>query len=154
MGGFYSGLGAQAARDVGGSVFYFLTYQIAIQRLMEAGYSTIGSAFAAGSLAGVMSWVTTMPMDVVKTKMQSGTCRSLRSCLRILWQEGGVLSFSRGLSFVASRALVVNGMTFFGYELAIGWLGAHQMRACVAQANCNTDEKLQTSTSSVSLSKS
>ena len=64
---------------------YFLTYDSirrACERAIGPKYETAGIVFAGGS-AGVVQWVVTYPLDVVKSKMQAfppGTYRGMWDC--------------------------------------------------------------------------
>ena len=88
---------ATAAREVPASYVYFGAFHHARERWH---YST----FVSGSLAGVLSWGLTYPMDVVKTLVQSNA-RGMPPA-RALWV---------GYATCLARAGVVNGVGFCVY---------------------------------------
>lgn len=69
----------------------------------------------AGGLAGVMSWIVTFPIDVVKTRLQSdvsGKYSGAIDCLKKTYQAEGYSAFSRGLVSTVIRAFPTNAATF------------------------------------------
>ena len=83
----------------------------------------------AGALAGVLSWMLALPVDVVKSQIQSAPLDAPREATRIaavtarLYAAGGLPIFFRGLVPCLARAAPVNAVTFLGYELALQKLG-------------------------------
>lgn len=65
--------------------------------------------FISGSIAGMSSWFFTYPVDVIKTRIQSGLDKN--------WQEaitrGGL---TNGLSVCLIRSFIVNGFSFMAYD--------------------------------------
>ncbi len=70
--------------------------------------SSIGT-FHAGGLAGVASWLSTYPVDVIKTRVQSNLKLSYNDAVlkRNLWS---------GLSYCLIRAYIVNSISFVVFE--------------------------------------
>jgi solute carrier family 25 carnitine/acylcarnitine transporter 20/29 len=70
----------------------------------------------AGGLAGVVGWLSTYPIDVVKTRLQSETSGPIKGLLRsvreIYRREGGRVLFA-GLGATAVRAFPTNAATFY-----------------------------------------
>jgi solute carrier family 25 (mitochondrial carnitine/acylcarnitine transporter), member 20/29 len=82
------------------------------------------SMLAAGAVAGVLSWLLALPVDVVKSRVQAAPVDAPPSSTRILavaarlYAEGGVPIFFRGLVPCLVRAAPVNAVTFVGFEMA------------------------------------
>jgi len=68
--------------------------------------------FLSGSLAGSLSWLLTYPVDTVKTRIQNGTCHTVKEAI----QKGNLC---KGLSTCLARAFIVNGINFYTYEFMI-----------------------------------
>jgi hypothetical protein len=119
--GWFTGTGATIAREVPQCAVYFLTYDT-IRRLCEraAGpkYETAGIVFAGGS-AGVVQWVVTYPLDVVKSKIQAfppGTYRGMWDCARRSAKAEGPLVFFRGIEMALLRAFPLHASIFLTCE--------------------------------------
>jgi solute carrier family 25 carnitine/acylcarnitine transporter 20/29 len=79
----------------------------------------------AGGTAGVFSWITSYPFDVVKTRIQSLPLKGqpgfdkysgFWDCAKKSYREEGWRVFFRGLNSCLIRAFPVNAVTFFVYE--------------------------------------
>lgn len=75
----------------------------------------------AGGLAGIASWVTATPLDVIKSRMQMDglgrrAYRGLLDCLVSSFRQEGPGVFFRGLTINSARAFPVNAVTFLSYE--------------------------------------
>lgn len=81
--------------------FYFSTYY----KLKD---NNINS-FIGGALAGVASWTSTYPIDVIKTRIQSGI---------VLKEAINMGNYWRGYNFCIFRAILVNGLSFGIYDLS------------------------------------
>ena len=84
-----------------------------------------------GALAGVLSWVLALPVDVVKSQIQAAPVGAPAGSTRIghvtrrLYREGGLPIFFRGLVPCLVRAAPVNAVTFLGFEWAHGLITRH-----------------------------
>lgn len=120
--GLYRGLSITVARDVPGFASYFVLYEL----LVRAGSSQSGSSDArpgalhtllAGGAAGVGSWILTMPIDVVKTRLQvDGTAArytGIADCVRQSWRTEGWRFLTRGMSSTLLRAFLMNSVCFY-----------------------------------------
>lgn len=85
--------------------------------------STPGSAtvLVAGGFAGIASWVTATPLDVIKSRMQMAglrrrAYRGVLDCMVSSARQEGLRVFFRGLTINSARAFPVNAVTFLSYE--------------------------------------
>ena len=92
----------------------------------------------AGGIAGVVTWVSIYPLDVVKTRLQTRGVEGERQPLlegrevqrrvgtmevaREIWRESGVRGFYRGVGVCSLRAFVVNAVQWYAYERMMVWL--------------------------------
>ncbi len=75
---------------------------------------TLGMMLA-GGMAGVISWIVTFPIDVVKTRLQCddrGKYNGIIDCIRKTYSTEGHRAFSRGLVSTVIRAFPTNAATF------------------------------------------
>jgi len=69
----------------------------------------------AGGTAGVASWIFTVPIDVVKTRIQCDTVGKYSGavdCFKKIYKSEGFPSFFRGLTSSLIRAFPTNAATF------------------------------------------
>ncbi len=67
----------------------------------------------AGGVSGPLSWLSTYPVDVIKTKMQSTTDSvTYKSIMRSIKPS----EYSNGLKLCLLRAFLVNSVTFYVYD--------------------------------------
>ncbi|CAO2815385.1 unnamed protein product [Amaranthus hypochondriacus] len=126
--GLYRGLTITVLRDAPAHGFYFWTYEYTREKLhpgcRKNGQESLNTMLVAGGLAGVASWVSCYPLDVIKTRLQ-GQTRSLMKysgivdCFRKSVEKDGYGVLTRGLGTAVARAFVVNGAIFAGYELSL-----------------------------------
>ncbi|CAK7563579.1 MAG: hypothetical protein SEPTF4163_001448 [Sporothrix epigloea] len=150
--GFFLGGTVTALRDSIGYGFYFWSYFLATAAWQQ--YETRGAGqqqtshaspsatatLMCGGLAGVVTWASIFPLDVIKTRVQaqaqllplpspasvpllgrnvaSTQTRRLSTfeITRIAYREGGVSVFFRGLGVCSARAFVVNAVQWAVYE--------------------------------------
>jgi solute carrier family 25 (mitochondrial S-adenosylmethionine transporter), member 26 len=75
-----------------------------------------GVDFLLGGIAGgIGSWVTN-PMDVIKTRIQTGTSDSIVGCLMAVWREGGLNALFRGSIPRLLHKIPANACFFLFYE--------------------------------------
>ncbi|KAK0501837.1 carnitine/acyl carnitine carrier [Armillaria luteobubalina] len=166
--GLYRGMTATALRDLGyGS--YFFAYEATsrfftstsdlplspseIQLLLSQVDGQVrtpswAAMLLAGGVAGIAGWMTTFPLDVVKTRMQStessyasstsnpntgsnpnspllpprvNPYRTVWSTIVVSYQAEGLAVFFRGLAPTLIRAVPVNMATFATFEAVIHW---------------------------------
>ncbi|AEO60258.1 hypothetical protein MYCTH_2067470 [Thermothelomyces thermophilus ATCC 42464] len=163
--GLYFGGTVTALRDSIGYGFYFWGYELCSRLTpslgpfeLESGDSTGGSArsdamrvLLCGGLAGIITWASIFPLDVVKTRVQAqqlpldqsglssdrapllgGEERASVAGTKTLgaWQvakeayrEGGVRALFRGLTVCSIRAFIVNAVQWAVYEWIMMELG-------------------------------
>ncbi|KAF5018951.1 hypothetical protein F66182_9040 [Fusarium sp. NRRL 66182] len=147
--GLYFGGTVTAIRDSVGYGFYFWSYELSTRWLAaEPGEETsfrheASKVLLCGGLAGIATWVSIFPLDVIKTRVQAQTwggpaetsplllpvgSSSIKraGALRIAreaYQEGGPRVFFRGLTVCSVRAFIVNAVQWAVYEWVMFELG-------------------------------
>ncbi len=144
--GFYFGGAVTALRDSVGYGFYFWSYELGSRWAESPG--TRDSAFAqdaakvllCGGLAGIVSWVSVFPLDVIKTRVQTQAFGAAATPLlgphtaqqkrlgaveiaRNAYREQGLRVFFRGLTICSIRAFFVNAVQWGAYEWIMLELG-------------------------------
>ncbi|POS73660.1 hypothetical protein DHEL01_v207946 [Diaporthe helianthi] len=167
--GLYFGGTVTALRDSVGYGFYFWSYELTTRWMtrisrehegasISSGSSLTGSETAkvllCGGLAGIVTWVSIFPLDVIKTRVQAQvlsvpntiavvtgeTSPLLRSkparkrlgaieVARDAYREGGLRVFFRGLAVCSVRAFVVNAVQWATYEWIMMELGHGRKRS-------------------------
>ncbi|KNE72241.1 hypothetical protein AMAG_16723 [Allomyces macrogynus ATCC 38327] len=149
--GFYRGGFVTLWRDAPGYAVYFGAYEAgkaALRWALDRGAGEVeaGSVaheareravqFWAGGLAGVASWGSIYPLDVVKSRIQTTTApvhpistslvarlvapvRETWAVTQAVWHTDGARGFLRGLKPTLIRAFYVNAVTFLGYEVCM-----------------------------------
>ena len=95
------GFSATLVRESLGGSFYFGTYNY-----LRKDYNP----FFSGSIAGVASWLFTYPIDVIKTRIQSGDSKNWQVAI----SKGGLFN---GITICLIRSFIVNGSSFYLYDL-------------------------------------
>lgn len=121
--GTFRGLGATALRDVPGFSLYFVSYEFLIRLKQDPG---IAYTLFSGGTAGAFSWVLTIPIDVIKSRLQtdgmSGDRRiynGMIDCFRKSYASEGTAFLTRGLSSTLLRAFPMNAICFLVVSLTI-----------------------------------
>lgn len=71
-----------------------------------------------GGMSGIVSWLSTYPVDVIKSRLQADGVggvtqyKGILDCVRKSYQEEGWKVFTRGLTSTLLRAFPVNAATF------------------------------------------
>ncbi|GAA5855463.1 hypothetical protein JCM9279_005484 [Rhodotorula babjevae] len=128
--GIYRGLGPVAARQGANSAVRFTTYgtlKSFVQGSRPGEALPAGITFAIGAVAGVVTVYATMPLDVIKTRMQSLEARTQYRnafhCAARIFAEEGVLRFWRGATPRLARLVLSGGIVFTVYEKVIVLIG-------------------------------
>ena len=127
--GMYRGLTMTFLRDAPAHGVYFYTYEYMREQLhpgcRKSGEESLNTTLVAGGLAGVASWVSSYPLDVIKTRLQAQSLSSLPKyagiidCFRRSVREEEYRVLWRGLGTAVARAFLVNGAIFCSYEIAL-----------------------------------
>ncbi|KAL0165316.1 hypothetical protein M9458_041069, partial [Cirrhinus mrigala] len=118
--GVNRGMVTTLIRETPGFGVYFLAYDLLTRSLgcePEDPYM-IPKLLFAGGMSGIASWLSTYPVDVIKSRLQAdgvgGTYQysSIMDCTRKSIQREGWRVFTRGLTSTLLRAFPVNAATF------------------------------------------
>ncbi|KAI9503559.1 Mitochondrial carrier protein ymc2 [Coemansia spiralis] len=135
VGGIYRGQIPTIVREFNGYGMYFLAYEALVQRTIATtgkARSDLSSGLVClyGAAAGFAMWLTSYPIDVVKSKLQTdgfaGESRKFNSsmdCIRKTMKNEGFKGFFRGITPCLLRAAPANAATFIGFEMAMRVLG-------------------------------
>ncbi|KAJ5898794.1 Mitochondrial carrier protein [Penicillium taxi] len=137
--GLYYGGATTSARDSIGYGFYFWSYELC-KRLMtssdETSNQTALKVLTCGGIAGVVTWASVFPLDMVKTRLQAQTMhdhslqsaereallqpqRKILNTIQIVqttYRNEGLKVFYRGLGICSIRAFIVNAVQWASYE--------------------------------------
>ncbi|XP_066995236.2 solute carrier family 25 member 45 isoform X1 [Anabrus simplex] len=117
--GFYQGFHCMLWRDVLSYGLYTLIYTHFVQS--GTPHREVSTILLAGGLAGTISWISIIPLDVVKSRLQSDNPRrplysGMKDCIIKSYKDCGIAVFGRGFWMISLRAFPVNAATFMGYE--------------------------------------
>lgn len=107
--------------------FYFWTYDVLTRSLgCDSGDRfMIPKLLFAGGMAGIASWLSTYPVDVIKSRLQAdgvggvNQYSSIADCVRQSVKREGYMVFTRGLTSTLLRAFPVNAATFATVTLVL-----------------------------------
>ncbi|RAK71831.1 putative mitochondrial carrier protein [Aspergillus fijiensis CBS 313.89] len=140
--GLYYAGGITCARDAIGYGFYFWSYEYC-KRLISSEDDTTNLAalkiLLCGGIAGVVTWTSVFPLDVIKTRLQAGTIETSQDrpllpsrihtrdassikVAREVYQTEGLKAFYRGLGVCSFRAFIVNAVQWATYEWLMRYL--------------------------------
>lgn len=126
--GIYRGFGVTVMRDAPSHGLYFWSYEYMREQLhpgcRKSGEESLNTMLIAGGLAGVASWISCYPFDVVKTRLQAQTPSSIKyngilDCFKKSVNKEGYCVLWRGLGTTVARAFLVNGAIFSAYEISL-----------------------------------
>ncbi|KAI1646922.1 solute carrier family 25 member 45 [Daldinia loculata] len=144
--GLYFGGVVTALRDSIGYGFYFWSYELSSKwaessRQNAPDFSQdAAKVLLCGGLAGIVTWVSIFPLDVIKTRVQAQTFNATKTPLlncpmstqrrlgaieiaKAAYKEEGMRVFFRGLTVCSVRAFVVNAVQWAAYEWIMFELG-------------------------------
>eukprot|EP00042_Codosiga_hollandica_P025858 m.118356 g.118356 ORF g.118356 m.118356 type:complete len:308 (+) comp52011_c0_seq1:208-1131(+) len=132
LSGLFIGTRATIMRDAPGFGFYFLTYEFlckcfGIQDSVPASavsFEALAKINVAGGIAGVLAWLPTHPLDLIKARIQTQSLtkplyRGVWDCGRQMHAQEGVRGLFRGLAPTLVQAGPVAAVTFLVYELTL-----------------------------------
>lgn len=125
--GMYRGFWASAWRDVPGWAVYFASYDILkstdrfnqIEDDEKRRLARIFWTMNAGGLAGVISWIVSIPQDIVKNKQQTHLGEkplSMSEAYGKITKNGGFASMFKGIKPTLMRGYLVNTITLPLYD--------------------------------------
>ncbi|KNE56521.1 hypothetical protein AMAG_02323 [Allomyces macrogynus ATCC 38327] len=124
--GLFTGTTATLMRDGIGSVGYFVAYEGIKRALTPEGAKPEDlsplAVFMAGGMAGMANWAVAIPLDVLKSRLQTappGTYSGVRDVLVKTVQQEGVSALFRGLGPAMVRAFPANAACFLGVEVSL-----------------------------------
>lgn len=125
--GVNRGMVTTLVRETPGFGVYFLAYDVFTRNLgcePDDPYM-IPKLLFAGGMSGIASWLSTYPVDVIKSRLQAdgvgGVYRysSIMDCVRQSVANEGYRVFTRGLTSTLLRAFPVNAATFATVTLVL-----------------------------------
>ncbi|XP_045108905.1 solute carrier family 25 member 45-like isoform X2 [Portunus trituberculatus] len=123
--GCYAGLGSMVVRDVPSFGSYMVLYDSMIASISgsEKNANT-GVLIFCGGMAGVLSWASILPLDVVKSRLQADNptnpqYKGTVDCLIKSYKADGLSVFGRGFTMMSVRAFPTNGAIFLGYVTSL-----------------------------------
>ena len=122
--GVFRGMGLTVARETPSFGVYFVTYEYLCRQFRFANGERVGvlGLLVAGGMAGMASWISTYPVDVIKSRVQADMKNEYKGfwdcCIKSYHSEG-VRFFGKGLCSTLLRAFPVNAATFGAVELVL-----------------------------------
>jgi solute carrier family 25 (mitochondrial carnitine/acylcarnitine transporter), member 20/29 len=112
--GLFRGTLLTIGRDVPGSFMYFLTY-VGLKRTMG---DSVPCILFAGGMAGMINWAIAIPLDTIKSRMQSvpNSEALVSKVVSNLLKQEGYKGLFRGLRPTLLRAFPASAAFFFGVE--------------------------------------
>ncbi|XP_071463643.1 mitochondrial basic amino acids transporter isoform X1 [Marmota flaviventris] len=134
--GINRGMASTLLRETPSFGVYFLTYDVLTRMLgCEPGDRLlVPKLLLAGGTSGIMSWLSTYPVDVVKSRLQADGLRGapryggILDCVRQSYQAEGWRVFTRGLASTLLRAFPVNAATFATVTVVLSYARGEEAR--------------------------
>lgn len=123
--GLYRGFWTTVVRDCPSYGVWFWTYEYCkryfVDELRWQGPLLPAASFLSGGTAGVASWASSYPIDVIKSRYQSAVGPTVAQCIRDCYAESGWRGFFHGFSTSMFRGFLCSGVTFVAVETGL-WL--------------------------------
>ncbi|KAL7629999.1 UNVERIFIED_CONTAM: hypothetical protein RMT77_019881 [Armadillidium vulgare] len=117
--GVFRGQAVTVMREIPGFATYFGSYEYLVRSMTpEEEVPSSCAILVSGGLAGTFSWVSTYPIDVVKSRIQAdgiegeNKYRGVWHCLRTSLANEGATFLTRGLTSTIVRSFPTNAATF------------------------------------------
>ena len=117
--GLLRGFWGSALRETMQVAFYFPVYSFTRAGLIQmtgASPDAWWLPLVAGAHTGNMIWVVSMPVDMMKTRVQSGQCPNFAAAYKSVLKEGGIRAFWRGTLMACMRATPLHATIHFTYD--------------------------------------
>ncbi|KAJ6016038.1 hypothetical protein N7540_010629 [Penicillium herquei] len=142
--GLYYGGGITSARDAIGYGFYFWSYELCKRFMItenETSHQEALKILLCGGIAGIVTWGSVFPLDMIKTRLQAQTIHDINDThkragshaesqprlqsrqplntlqiARETYRAEGLKAFYRGLGVCSIRAFIVNAVQWAAYE--------------------------------------
>ncbi|XP_002161023.1 mitochondrial ornithine transporter 1 [Hydra vulgaris] len=122
--GFYHGITSTILREVPGYFFFFGGYEgtkvLLANNEEEFENPGVLKTIIAGGNGGLALWSAVYPFDIIKSRMQvysaGGKSVGMIHTVNIIYNEGGLRSFYRGIAPTLVRAFPACAALFVGYE--------------------------------------
>lgn len=136
IGGIYRGFNITLLREVQAYGVWFLTYELLIDYIRTTrGYArrediTTPELLLSGALAGNALWLSSYPLDVIKSNIQSDKFGQeskyngqISTATRAIYAAGGARAFWKGIVPCLLRAVPCSAGTFAAVETALRLMG-------------------------------
>ncbi len=129
--GLFTGMHATFWRDSPSYGVYFASYEMLSRLMLPNGLDTDHytlRVLTAGGLAGVVGWMSTYPVDVVKTRLQSveqsitKEYSGMTHCFKEIIRKEGYRALFAGGWATCVRAFPTNAATFYAFSLVKSWM--------------------------------
>ena len=119
--GLYRGLAGTTLKQAGATAMRMGTYNILkdYERVRGVEQTTLTN-FVNGSIAGIVTTLTTQPFDTIKTRCQSARGATTVDAFKSVIADYGVRGFWKGTTMRLGRTVFSGGILFTSYE----WLAA------------------------------
>ena len=105
-----------------GYAFRFATYEKATEQMEAIGFGRVGSTIVGGGMAGMATWASHYPLDLVSSRMEASVAlgsprMTMSEHFRDIYANNGIRGLFRGLGPCLVRAFPVNAAIFMTYDL-------------------------------------
>jgi solute carrier family 25 citrate transporter 1 len=118
--GLYRGFAGTTLKQASATAFRMGTYNILkdYEKKKDISQNTAVN-FANGSVAGVITTLSTQPFDVIKTRSQSAKGTSTLEAVKSVLLDYGIRGFWKGTTMRLGRTVFSGGILFTSYEAAV-----------------------------------
>jgi len=121
--GLYRGFAGTTLKQAGATAFRMGTYNTLKDYETRRNIAqNTATNFANGSVAGIVTTLTTQPFDTIKTRCQSARGASTVEAFRSVMADYGVRGFWKGTTMRLGRTVFAGGILFTTYEWAAALL--------------------------------